>query len=100
MAQWVECLPSALVLIPGSWDRVPHPGSLLSRESASLSPSTLLHAHTLSFSLSFAYSLFQINKYNLLKERKIVSDIYRLEKPDIKSREIEDGPSPELRGSL
>ena len=50
----VEHLPSAQVMIPGSWDRVLHPwGSVLSEESASPCPSDL-SPHSCSFSLTFS----------------------------------------------
>ena len=43
MAQMVGHLPSAQVVIPGSWDQVlPASGSLLSRESASPSHGLIL----------------------------------------------------------
>ena len=53
----VQPLPLAQVLIPGSWDRVPHPAPL--REPAS--PSAYVNA---SFSVSF------MNKYVFLKKTK------------------------------
>ena len=46
VAQWVKHLPSAQVMIPGSWDRAPRQ-TLLSREPASPSPSAPPHAHVL-----------------------------------------------------
>ena len=57
VAQLVKCLPSAQVMISGSWDRALLSGSLLSEESASLSPSATSPAH--------AFFLSQINKQNL-----------------------------------
>ena len=66
MAQSVEHLPLAQVMIPGAWDQAPESGSLLSRESAS--PSALPSG---SFSLSL--SLSQINKNLLKKFRHIIS---------------------------
>ena len=56
VAQLVKCLPSAQMMIPGSWDRAPL-GSLLSGQPASLSPS-IPPTCTLWLSLS----LCQINK--------------------------------------
>ena len=64
MAQLVKRLPSAWVMILGSWHDPgvlgwsPAQGSLLSRESASPSASVALPAHA----LAGALSLSQINK--------------------------------------
>ena len=58
MAQSVKHLPLAQVMIPGSWDQVPHQASLLSGESASPSPSAPLQC---------LHSFSQINFKNLKK---------------------------------
>ena len=57
VAQPVKHLPSAQVMIPGSWDLVLHQASLLSKESASPSPLLLF-----SLSLSLSLSCSQVNK--------------------------------------
>ena len=58
MAQSVKHLPSAQVMISGSWDQVPASGSLLGRESASPFPPAC------------ALSVSQINKFFLKKKVK------------------------------
>ena len=50
VAQSVKCLPSAQVIISGSWDRALHQRSLFNRESASPSASALPPAHSLCLS--------------------------------------------------
>ena len=51
VAQSVKHLPSARVMISGSWDQAPTSGSLLSRESTSPSPSASSPACALTLSL-------------------------------------------------
>ena len=62
MAQWVKYLPSAQVMDPRDSRMETALGSLLSKESSSLSAPLHVHAFTLSQSLK------QINK--ILKEKK------------------------------
>ena len=71
MAQWVQRLPLAQVMIRVlGWS--PTSGSVLIGESASPSTSAAPPAHTLFLSLSLTHSLVralsQINKYNFLKK--------------------------------